>query len=291
MTKHSLIAVCLPIHGYELHQVSMIDLLQEEHSAQDPFLLAERMSCPYSQHNPKLCFRLQCFGLFLFLCFNGQCKYRHSLNFSTLRSYGDLKCSSWREVRGSFQQPQHTAEWDKSLCGRLHAPGHIQHSDNQPKSFLWCPGPHSIVLLRQITLLARTSACSFTSHLGRNTSSLPQCLPLLPSQHLQLHQFQRKSLHLPLVNRLMFFFSLLPFTNLSHAAHINSHVLQFKTSRLTMALPQNSAKPGSPQGRGVPDHPGGDSRLKPCCADRWPTVVLLLKTLGILWNLLVLLEE
>lgn len=206
MTKHSLIAVCLPIHGYELHQVSMIDLLQEEHSAQDPFLLAERMSCPYSQHNPKLCFRLQCFGLFLFLCFNGQCKYRHSLNFSTLRSYGDLKCSSWREVRGSFQQPQHTAEWDKSLCGRLHAPGHIQHSDNQPKSFLWCPGPRSIVLLRQITRLERTSACSFTSHLGRNTSSLPQCLPLLPSQHLQLHQFQRKSLHLPLVNRLMFFF-------------------------------------------------------------------------------------
>lgn len=116
--------------------------------------------------------------------------------------------------------------------------------------------------------LQRTSARSFTSHLGRNTFSLPQCLPLLPSQHLQLHQFQRKSLHLPLVNRLMVFFSLLPFTNLSHAAHIISHVLQFKTSRLTMALPQNSAKPGSPQGRGVPDHPGGDSRLKPCCADR-----------------------
>lgn len=162
MTKHSLIAVCLPIHGYELHQVSKTtDLLQEEHFAQGPFLLAERMSCPYSQHNPKLCFRSHCFGLVLglVLCFNGQCKCRHSLNFSMLRSCGDLKCCSWREVHGSYQRAWHTAARDKSSCGCLHAPGHVQNSDDQAKSCLQCPGPGSIALLRQITLLVSTSSC------------------------------------------------------------------------------------------------------------------------------------
>lgn len=41
MTKHSLIAVCLPVHGHELHRVlKMTDLLREKHFAQGPSLPA-----------------------------------------------------------------------------------------------------------------------------------------------------------------------------------------------------------------------------------------------------------